>query len=202
MIKKITELVRTYIKNMERKRLLIVALALVGIIFIIFGDFFKKEREFELGVIHEQVESEEAVAKVNEQFITDISEMEAQYEKNLQTMLSKINGITEVEVMVNIDSTNVQMYEKDIVFGSQTTVETDQGGGRRTVEDETKETKVVYVRQGDQEVPVLLKTEKPLVRGVFIIAKGVESATSKQMVIEAVSRVLDVPTYRISVLPK
>lgn len=187
---------------MERKKLLIVGLALVGIIFIIFGDFFKKEREFELGVIHEQAESEEAVAKVNEQFITDISEMEAEYEKSLQTMLNKINGITEVEVMVNIDSTNVQMYEKDIVFGSQTTVETDQSGGRRTVEDETKETKVVYVRQGDQEVPVLLKTEKPLVRGVFIIAKGVENATVKQMVVEAVSRVLDVPTYRISVLAK
>lgn len=202
MIKRITELFRTYIKNMERKKLLIVGLALVGIIFIIFGDFFKKEREFELGVIHEQAESEEAVAKVNEQFITDISEMEAEYEKSLQTMLNKINGITEVEVMVNIDSTNVQMYEKDIVFGSQTTVETDQSGGRRTVEDETKETKVVYVRQGDQEVPVLLKTEKPLVRGVFIIAKGVENATVKQKVVEAVSRVLDVPTYRISVLAK
>src|SRR5699024_847230 len=123
-----------------------------------------------------------------------ISEMEAQYEKSLQEMLNKINGITEVEVMVNIDSTNVQMYEKDIVFGSQTTVETDQGGGRRTVEDESKETKVVYVRQGGQEVPVLLKTEKPLVRGVCIIAKGVENATVKQMVTEAVSRVLDVPT--------
>lgn len=202
MIKKITEFVRTYLKQMERKKLLIVALALIGIVFIIFGDFFKKERDLELGVIHEQVESEEAVAKVNEQFISDISEMEAQYEKSLQEMLNKINGITEVEVMVNIDSTNVQMYEKDIVFGSQTTVETDQGGGRRTVEDETKETKVVYVRQGDQEVPVLLKTEKPLVRGVFIIAKGVENATVKQMVTEAVSRVLDVPTYRISVLPK
>lgn len=187
---------------MERKKLIIIALAIVGIMLIIFSDFLKKDRQFDLGVIHEEIESEEATAKINEQFITDISEMETEYEKSLQAMLSKINGITEVEVMVNIDSTNVQMYEKDIVFGSQTTVETDQGGGKRTVEDETKETKLVYVRQGDQEVPVLLKTEKPLVRGVFIIAKGVESATVKQMVTEAVSRVLDVPTYRISVLPK
>jgi len=70
------------------------------------------------------------------------------------------------------------------------------------VEDETKETKLVYVRQGDQEVPVLVQTKKPEVRGVFIIAKGVENATVKKWVVESVSKVLDVPTYRISVMPK
>jgi len=187
---------------MERKKMLIVTLAIIGIVLIIFSDFFKKDQALDIGVINEQELSEDAVAKGKEQFVSDVSEMEELYEKSLQAMLNKISGVTEVEVMVNIDSTNVQMYEKDIVFGSQTTVETDQSGGRRTVEDETKETKIVYVRQGDEEVPVLLKTEKPPVRGVFIIAKGVENAAVKQMVVEAVSRVLDVPTYRISVLPK
>lgn len=179
----------------------IIILAIVGILLIVFSDIFKKDERLDLEVLNEQDQSEE-VAKVKDQFISDISEMEEQYEQSLQAMLNKISGVTEVEVMVNIDSTNVQMYEKDVVFGSQTTVETDQSGGRRTVEDETKETKIVYVRQGDEEVPVLLTTEKPPIRGVFIIAKGVGNASVKQMVVEAVSRVLDVPTYRISVLPK
>lgn len=201
MIKKILEKVRSYTKLFERKKLLIVMLAISGLILIIFSDFFKKDEQFELDVINEQEPTEE-VAKIKDQYISDISEMEEQYEKNLQVMLNKIDGVTEVEVLVNIDSTNVNMYEKDVVFGSQTTVETDQSGGKRTVEDETKETRVVFVRQGDEEVPVLLKTEKPTIRGVFIIAKGVGNATVKQMVVEAVSRVLDVPTYRISVLPK
>lgn len=171
-------------------------------VLILFSDFFKREEQVETGVMNEAQLIQETTSKVEEQFINDVNQMEKEYEKSLQEMLNKINGISEVEVMVNIDSTNVQMYEKDIIFGSQTTVETDKSGGRRTVEDETKETKMVYVRQGDQEVPVLLKTEKPTVRGVFIIAKGVENATTKQMIIEAVSRVLDVPSYRISVLPK
>lgn len=201
MIKKILEKVRSYTKLFERKKLLIVMLAISGLILIIFSDFFKKDEQFELDVINEQEPTEE-VAKIKDQYISDISEMEEQYEKSLQVMLNKIDGVTEVEVLVNIDSTNVNMYEKDVVFGSQTTVETDQSGGKRTVEDETKETRVVFVRQGDEEVPVLLKTEKPTIRGVFIIAKGVGNATVKQMVVEAVSRVLDVPTYRISVLPK
>lgn len=128
--------------------------------------------------------------------------METMYENDLQKMLNEIKGVSEVEVMVNIDSTNVQLYEKDTVQGMQSTVEYDQNGGERTIKDETKETKLVFVRQGDEEVPLLVKTKKPEVRGVFIIAKGVENAQVKQLVVESVSKVLDVPTYRISVVPK
>ncbi|UOQ42559.1 hypothetical protein MUN89_11240 [Halobacillus salinarum] len=58
------------------------------------------------------------------------------------------------------------------------------------------------VRQGDREVPLLTKTEKPKVSGVFVTAKGVDQLTVKGWVVEAVSRVLDVPSHRISVLPK
>lgn len=201
MIKKQIEQIRKYVKKLDRKRIIIITFAMVGILLILFSNLLTKENVPELAVVKEEDESE-SVAKMKEPFTTDINEMEEQYEQDLQTMLNKIKGVTEVEVMVNIDSTNIQQYEKDVVFGAQTTVETDQSGGQRTVEDETKETKVVFVRQGDEEVPVLLKTEKPPIRGVFIIAKGVESATMKQSVVEAVSRVLDVPTYRISVLPK
>lgn len=202
MIKKIISFIRSYMKDNQKQKLFIVILATIGILLIVFSDFFKKQPDDNIGIISEEPYVQEADAKVDEQLTVEVSQMEEEYEKSLQAMLSQINGISEVEVMVNIDSTNVQIYEKDVVYGSQTTVEADTSGGQRTVEDETKETKVVYVRQGDQEVPVLLKTEKPAVRGVFIIAKGVENPSTKQMIIEAVSRVLDVPSYRISVLPK
>ncbi|NLI68220.1 MAG: stage III sporulation protein AG [Bacilli bacterium] len=200
MIKKFFSTIRSYFKDNQRQKLFIVALAFLGIGFILFSDFFKKEPE--QFMLNDAPLIQEADAKIEEQLIQEVSQMEKEYEKNLQAMLNQISGISEVEVMVNIDSTNVHIYERDVIYGSQTTVETDTNGGKRTVEDETKETKIVYVRKGDEEVPVLLKTEKPTVRGVFIIAKGVESPTKKQMVIEAVSRVLDVPSYRISVLPK
>src|SRR5690625_6637735 len=94
-------------------------------------------------------------------------------------MLNEITGVSEVKIMVNIDSTNVQVYEKDLIVGTQTTDELDNNGGERRVEDETKETKIVFVRKGDQEVPVLVQTKKPEVRGVFIIAKGAGNAQLK-----------------------
>lgn len=202
MIKKWFSKITTYVKENEQKRWFIIGLAIVGIVLIMFSDFFRRSEPIDTRVMNELPETQETISKMEDQLISEIQEMEKQYEKALQDMLNKISGISEVEVMVNIDSTNVQMYEKDMILGTQTTVETDQSGGKRTVEDETKETKMVYVRKGDQEVPVLIKTEKPTVRGVFIIAKGVDNAAIKQQIIEAVSRVLDVPTFRISVLPK
>lgn len=202
MNKKIKALYLHFLKNSERKKTLILILALIGILFMLLGDVLSKKAENNPNMLEEE-ETMGAQADIQEvALLTNVNEIEASYEKDLQMMLNKIKGVSEVEVMVNLDSTNINMYEKDLIYGVQTTEETDKGGGKRNIEDETKETKLVYIRQGDQEVPVLIKTKKPEVRGVFVIAKGVDNAAVKQLVVEAVSRVLDVPTYRISVLPK
>jgi len=130
-----------------------------------------------------------------------VTELEESYEKDLQKMLNNIQGVPEVEVMVNLDSTNIKVYETNLIKGQQITNESDNNGGIRKVEDQTEETQVVLVRQGDQEVPLLVQTEKPKVRGVFVVAKGVDHSEVKMWVIEAVSRVLDVPTHKVSVMP-
>lgn len=201
-------LIATFRKKIEKflkennKRKYIIAIALIGIVLIMMSNMFYSSNELNdpLNIETDAQLHDEEIEEVS--LITNVTEIEVSYEKDLQMMLNQIKGVSEVEVMVNVDSTNVNIYEKDLILGTQTTDETDNNGGMRNVEDETKETKLVYVRQGDQEVPVLVQTKKPQVRGVFIIAKGVENSTVKKWIIESVSRVLDVPSYRISVLPK
>lgn len=202
MKEKIQLFFQTLWKENKEKRKWLLIIALVGVLFILIGDLFKKDAPLDVGIKEKGVNEiyEEEIEEVV--LIKNVNEMETMYENDLQKMLNEIKGVSEVEVMVNIDSTNVQLYEKDTVQGMQSTVEYDQNGGERTIKDETKETKLVFVRQGDEEVPLLVKTKKPEVRGVFIIAKGVENAQVKQLVVESVSKVLDVPTYRISVVPK
>jgi stage III sporulation protein AG len=60
----------------------------------------------------------------------------------------------------------------------------------------------VITRNGDTEIPVIIKTKKAEVRGVAIVAAGAENIKVKASIIEAVTRVLDVPAHRVSVLPK
>jgi len=204
LIEKIKSFIQNYIQKgtENKKRKYVLVIALIGIVLIIVSNLFSPKEN-----INESM-NQETDAPVHEDDIeevsleTNVNEIEASYEKDLQEMLNQIQGASEVEVMVNVDSTNVNVYEKDLIVGTQSTDETDRNGGNRKVEDETKETKLVYVRKGDQEVPVLVQTKKPEVRGVFIIAKGADNATVKKWIVEAVSRVLDVPTYRISVMPK
>jgi stage III sporulation protein AG len=88
------------------------------------------------------------------------------------------------------------------VTRSQRTDETDREGGKRNVEDQSIDEKVVIVREGDKEAPIVVRTDKPAVRGVLIVAKGADNIEVKKMIINAVTRMLGVPSHRVSVLPK
>ena len=85
---------------------------------------------------------------------------------------------------------------------NQTTTETDQNGGERQIEDLSKDEKLVIIRDGDKEIPLITETKKPEIRGVLVVADGAKNISVKSMIIEAVSRALDVPTHKVSVQPK
>ncbi|MCA0982790.1 stage III sporulation protein AG [Halobacillus yeomjeoni] len=134
--------------------------------------------------------------------VTSIAQLESEYENQLKPLLENIDGVSDVDIMVNLSASHEKVYDKNLIISKQTTKENDKNGGEREIEDYSKEQQLVLVRQGDREVPLLVKTSKPKVSGVFITAKGVNQIKVKSWVVEAVSSVLDVPSHRISVLPK
>lgn len=191
--------------NHKKTRYLLI-IALIGILLIVISNVFSSlpdkesldETERQIEGNHNQSEKE----AIETSILTEVDDLEKNYEKELKTMLERIEGVSDVEVMVNLDSTNVKVYEKNLIIGQQETDESDQNGGIRKVEDSTEESQVVLIRQGDQEVPILTQTKKPDVRGVFIVAQGADHATTKKWIKESTASVLDVPTHRVSVMPK
>jgi len=180
----------------------LIVIALIGLLLLIISNVFSTNEEEEQNMaLPSDEQTDQSIAK-EEEVSSDVSELEESYKKDLEQMLNKIKGVSDAEVMVNLDSTEINVYEKNLIKGVQTTDETDTNGGTRKVEDETEETDAVLIRQGDQEVPLLVETKKPEVRGVFIVAEGVDHATVEKWVIEAVARVLEAPTHKISVMPK
>ncbi|MFD1038449.1 stage III sporulation protein AG [Virgibacillus byunsanensis] len=193
-------------KKFFKKTGYLLVIGLLGLLLLIVGNAFTTSSEDEPNnnddlIIQPKKETKETFSE-DKSTTSDVDELEATYQKDLVEMLDKIQGVSDVEVMINLDSTKVKVYERNLITGQQTTNENDTNGGTREIEDRTEETQVVLVRQGDKEVPLLIQTRKPEVRGVFVVAKGVDHASVKQWVIEAVSRVLDVPTHRVSVMPK
>ncbi|WP_027093770.1 stage III sporulation protein AG [Cohnella thermotolerans] len=129
-------------------------------------------------------------------------DIESSLESRLKQMLENIVGVGTVDVMVSVDSTEetvVQLNEKET---QQITNETDRNGATRHITDINKEGQVVLYEVSGGQSPIVVKKVKPKVRGVLIVAKGAENATVHRLIAEAVARGLDVPTHRISVVPR
>lgn len=131
-----------------------------------------------------------------------ISEYEAHYESQLKAALERIAGVSDVMVVVNVDSTEKKVLEKNRVTKSQETTEMDKEGGERKVDDQSHDEQVVIVKEGEKEIPIVLETQKPGVRGVLVVAKGADNIQVEKWIIESVTKLLDVPSHRVSVMPR
>lgn len=182
----------------------------VGILLMIIGSVINSPEEptnlpaFQTNENDEEEgDAEAAFTSSNKQKdASTMTEYEALYEEQLEKALEQIIGVSDVSVVVNLAESEETVFEKNENIKEQMTEETDREGGTRGVQDKTRESEVVIIRNGDKEEPLIKKTEKPNIRGVLIVARGVENVEVKSWVVEAVSRVLDVPPHRVSVLPK
>ncbi|MFH5184856.1 stage III sporulation protein AG [Paenibacillus sp. TAB 01] len=124
------------------------------------------------------------------------------YESQLKEILSKIVAVGEVEVMVTIESTEEITVDHNTKETQQVTNEKDEKGATRHITNVTRDGEVVLYEVSGGKQPLVLKTIKPKIRGVVVVATGAENLTVKKMITEAVERGLDVPAHRISVLPR
>ncbi|MFG6121341.1 MULTISPECIES: stage III sporulation protein AG [Thalassobacillus] len=185
------------------KRGYIVLVGLIGLLLLMVGNIFQKSSPDPIDLSTQPDPGAAAETAVhNADTEEGIKDLEESYEKQLTPLIENIKGVSEVEVMINLEATKEKVYDKNLIIGKQTTEESDKNGGERSIEDYSREQQLVLVRQGDQELPLLIQTKKPNVKGVLVVAKGVDHMQVKQWVVEAVSRVMDVPSHRVSVMPK
>lgn len=131
-----------------------------------------------------------------------INDFENKYEEQLTETLNQMAGVSKVKVEVNVDGSEKNVYQYNRTDRTQQTEEVDKQGGKRKIEDESHDSQVVIINDGEKEIPVIVQTEMPDIKGVLIIAKGAENLEVKNMIREAVTRLLDVPSHRVAVLPK
>jgi len=182
----------------------VVALLLAGVALMVVGHFAKSGEDVPETPSARQPEapSEPAFLAGKETKEKVIAAYEERYEKELKAALETIEGVDDVTVVVNIDSTELKLFEKKRSTQKQTTEESDKEGGKRTIENESTNEEVIIIRNGDEETPLVVATKKPDIRGVLVVAKGADNLQIKKWIVEAVTRVLNVPSYRVAVLPK
>lgn len=127
---------------------------------------------------------------------------EQQYDNQLEKILNQVMGVKNVSVMVTFNTTDQTIFEKNVKTTQNKTQEIDQNGGKRQINNDQKDQEIVTIDNGSQKVPVIVGKKSAEIRGVLIVAQGAEQPTVQAWIMEAVSTVLDIPTYKVQVLPK
>lgn len=120
-------------------------------------------------------------------------------EEKLKNILSKIQGVGNVEVCLNYSesSETVAMYNESSKVS--TTEETDTSGGNRKIQETDTQKDIIYQEENGKKTPITQKTIQPKIEGAIITATGVNNATTKNNIIQAVEAVTGLATHKIQV---
>lgn len=127
---------------------------------------------------------------------------EERIEERLKKVLSLVQGVGKVEVDITFEQGVEYVYGLDTSETNSNTEERDNTGGIRIIEDTSGSQNIVIVRDRNGEERPVVQTEKsPVVKGVLVVAEGAENPKVNAEVTRAVNTVLQVPLYKICVLP-
>jgi len=147
----------------------------------------------------EQAEEESSSYKVlaSKDENSNINEKdEYDLQKQLEDILCKMDGIGKVDVLITYSQTStvVPMYSE--TQSTSLTEEKDSGGGTRTQESSNINKEVITNANNEAITQTVMF---PKVEGAIVIAEGGGNAIIKANIIQAVSSVTGVATYKIQV---
>ncbi len=143
--------------------------------------------------------SKQLAQNINNTTIETSSNTSKELEKNLETILSRIQGVGEVKVFINYSESSevVPMYNE--ASKNSNTEETDTQGGIRKIQEQDSQKEIIYKEENGEKVPITKKIVEPKVQGAIITAKGAGDVNIKTSIIQAVEAVTGLATHKIQV---
>lgn len=121
---------------------------------------------------------------------------EDELEEKLEVILSKMEGVGEVNVMITYSRGSEIVPMKNETSKVSTTQESDSDGGTRVIEETDTSKEIIYTDGTQIETQTVIN---PVVKGAIVIAEGASNATVKTNIISAVEAITGLSTYKIQV---
>ena len=118
-------------------------------------------------------------------------------EKKLESILSKINGVGDVNVMITFESSEELQPAFNSNSTTETTEEKDAQGGERKVTTESENKTMIT---SNSNSPVILKTTEAKIKGVLVVASGANDSKVKELLYSAVQTALQVDGHQVQVM--
>jgi stage III sporulation protein AG len=131
----------------------------------------------------------------------DLDAYRKRMEEEFESMLRKVKGIGDVEVMITFKASKEEVTLKDGPYTQESLNETDGEGGSRTSSSISREENTVLITNRDGEtLPYIVQEREPEVEGVLVIAEGGDNAAIIQDIMEAAEVLFDAPAHKVKVM--
>ncbi|WDV47941.1 hypothetical protein PV797_09660 [Clostridiaceae bacterium M8S5] len=185
------ESIKRMFSDKDKKNSNIIFLLVIGILLLIGSVYFSTDGETtgDIGKVNSDIAS-----TVKSEQSDDTARF---MEDKLKNILSKIKGVGNVEVMVTLEDTTERIPAINKTITVESTNEKDYQGGTRSTnkQDEINE----IVTKSSNEGLVILKEIKPKVKGVIVVAGGIEDMKVKEDIYLAVKTVLGITGNKVEV---
>lgn len=120
-------------------------------------------------------------------------------DSELEGILSKIEGVGEVNVMITYSQTSqtVPLYNEDRT--TKDTEETDKSGGTRKITESDSKKDIIFKESDGEKQPITQSIISPKIEGAIIAAKGAANVDVKTKIVQAVEAVTGLATHKIQV---
>ncbi|MCD7835358.1 MAG: stage III sporulation protein AG [Lachnospiraceae bacterium] len=124
----------------------------------------------------------------------------AQLEARLEEILSGMDGVGKVRVMVTLASSEELVLEKDTPSSRSQTNETDSSGGTRIINQMENDEETVYITEGSDSTPYVVKTLVPKVEGVVVVAEGSGSGSVNKDITDIAQALFGIEAHKVKVV--
>ena len=184
-------------KKIENLVFFIVVLIITIVVINVIWNGNNKTNNQETNIVNKKLaESQDTPSGTSELKNNNIQN---ELESKLEKILSKIQGVGEVQVCINYQESAevVAMYNENSKTSSKE--ETDTSGGTRKIEEIDTQKDIIYKENNGEKTPITKKVIQPKIEGAIITAKGANNAETKTNIIQAVEAVTGLATHKIQV---
>jgi stage III sporulation protein AG len=149
-------------------------------------------------------EKQDAIETGNEQDTAweAMSEYASRLEKELEQVLSQVEGVGQVDVMLTIAASEEKKTLVKESSSREEIKEQESTGGSRKQSTQNNETDPVLVEEGEEQTPYVIKVSSPEIEGVLVVAQGAGNGSVDSEIIAAVEALFPVEAHKIKVMKK
>jgi len=174
----------------------LILMILVAVVIVLASSFFKTPKA--TSTVATETQKEKVATETNP---IDTSDYEAQLENKLKLTLEGIQGVGKVQLMIYFESGEESVPAVNVNDSKSLTVENDTTGGKRNITQENNGSTVVMSNNGDANEPLIVKTYKPIITGVCVVAQGSSEKITELRIRQAVINLFNLPENKVNVYP-